>query len=66
MIIALQQLFMPKMQVKRQKVEETGIDIELMERVRQLKEDMAAFELKPSSPAENNNRHGSEPCSIPD
>lgn len=45
-IIALQQLFMPKMMPKRQLVEETGIDIDLMERVRRLKEDMAASELK--------------------
>lgn len=54
MIIALQQLFMPKMQPKRQVVEETGIDIDLMERVRRLKEDMAASELKPPSTAESN------------
>lgn len=61
-IIALQQLFMPKMQPKRQVVEETGIDIDLMERVRRLKEDMATSELKPPPTAENT--ENAQPSSI--
>lgn len=64
-IIALQQLFMPKMQPKRQVVEETGIDIDLMERVRRLKEDMAASELGGSSATAESN-DSAPPSSIPE
>lgn len=47
-IIALQQLFMPKMQEKRKQIEETFIDADLMERVRRLKEDMVtSYEPEP-------------------
>lgn len=64
-IIALQQLFMPKMLAKRQVVQETGIDIDLMERVRRLKDDMAAFEVKPPPAGENLDHDHAEPNSIP-
>lgn len=45
-VIALQQMFMPKMPEKLDKPIETDIDIDLMDRVRQLRDDMAASELK--------------------
>lgn len=44
-VLALQQAFMPKMPEKKERPTETGIDIDLMERVRRLREDMAASEL---------------------
>lgn len=45
-IFALQQLFMPKLLVKNVPKEENGIDTDLLERVRRLREDMVASEVK--------------------
>lgn len=45
-IIALQQLFMPKLLVKNEPKEENVIDIDLLERVRRLRDDMTTSELK--------------------
>lgn len=49
-VIALQQAFMPKMPEKKEKPIETGIDRDLLERVRRLREDMAASELEDAPP----------------
>lgn len=57
-IIALQQLFMPKLLVKNEPKEENVIDTDLLERVRRLREDMTTAELKAPPP--------NEPSSIPD
>lgn len=46
MIFALQQLFMPKLLVKNEPRVENGIDTDLMDRVRRLREDMVAAEVK--------------------
>lgn len=55
-IIALQQVFMPKIRVKNEVKKENSIDIDLMERVRRLREDMvAASELK--APDEDAKEH---------
>lgn len=57
-IIALQQLFMPKLLVKNEPKEENVIDIDLLERVRRLREDMSTSEIKaPPTPE--------KPSSIP-
>lgn len=45
-IIALQQLFMPKLLVKNEPKEENVIDTDLLDRVRRLREDMSTAELK--------------------
>lgn len=45
-ILALQQLFMPKLLVKNEPKEENVIDTDLLERVRRLREDMSTAELK--------------------
>lgn len=45
-IIALQQLFMPKLLVKNEPKEVNVIDTDLLERVRRLREDMSTSELK--------------------
>lgn len=49
-IIALQQLFMPKLLMKNEPKKENVIDTDLLERVRRLREDMSTRELnaKPS------------------
>lgn len=52
-IIALQQLFMPKLLVKNEPKEENVIDTDLLDRVRRLREDMSTSELKaPPMPEE--------------
>lgn len=56
-IIALQQLFMPKLLAKNEPKVENVIDTDLLDRVRRLREDMSTAELK--SPPLN------EPSSIP-
>lgn len=48
-VIALQQVFMPKLKAKNEVPVETNIDIDLLERVRRLREDMVVSELKPST-----------------
>lgn len=45
-IIALQQLFMPKLLVKNEPKEENPIDTDLLDKVRRLREDMSTSELK--------------------
>ncbi|XP_055304147.1 GPI inositol-deacylase isoform X2 [Sitodiplosis mosellana] len=45
-IIALQQLFMPKLLAKNEPKEENVIDADLLDRVRRLREDMSTSELK--------------------
>lgn len=45
-IIALQQLFMPKLLVKNEPKEENVIDTDLLDRVRRLREDMTTADLK--------------------
>ncbi|XP_031625609.1 GPI inositol-deacylase [Contarinia nasturtii] len=57
-IIALQQLFMPKLLVKNEPKDENVIDVDLLERVRRLREDMSTSELK--APPLNK-----EPSSLP-
>lgn len=57
-IIALQQLFMPKLLVKNEPKEENVIDTDLLERVRRLREDMSTSELK-APPASD------QPSSLP-
>lgn len=49
-VIALQQAFMPKMPEKKERIDETGIDLDLLDRVRRLREDMATAELKDAPP----------------
>lgn len=50
--MALQQLFMPKLLVKNAPKEESVIDIDLLDRVRRLREDMNEIELKAPPPDE--------------
>lgn len=57
-IMALQQLFMPKLLVKNEPKEENVIDTDLLDRVRRLREDMNTIELKAPPPEE-------QPSSIP-
>lgn len=45
-IIALQQLFMPKLLVKNEPKEVNVIDTDLLERVRRLRDDMTTAKLK--------------------
>lgn len=54
-IIALQQLFMPKMLVKNEPKDDNIIDTDLLDRVRRLREDMAASELR--APPDNDQNH---------
>lgn len=51
-IIALQQLFMPKLLVKNEPKEESVIDTDLLERIRRLREDMTTTRLKAPPPKE--------------
>lgn len=51
-IIALQQLFMPKLLVKNEPKEVNVIDTDLLDRVRRLREDMTELELKAPPPDE--------------
>lgn len=51
-IMALQQLFMPKLLVKNEPKEENVIDTDLLDRVRRLREDMTEIELKGPPPDE--------------
>lgn len=57
-IIALQQLFMPKLLAKNEPKEVNVIDTDLLDRVRRLREDMITTELKGSPSAD-------QPSSIP-
>lgn len=54
-IIALQQLFMPKLLAKNEPKEENVIDTDLLERVRRLRDDMTTTELKASPVSEQPN-----------
>lgn len=51
-IMALQQLFMPKLLVKNEPKEVNVIDTDLLDRVRRLREDMTEIELKGPPPDE--------------
>ena len=47
-VIALQQLLMPKVMEKKEKVQETQADRDVLEKIRKLREDMIASELDPT------------------